>query len=303
MLTGKCYFGYEGRGHFLWGGDIWDETWITRSNESCKDTGRWYSSQRQWPRKAFEDMMSLAHSRTFRKARVVGVWYTRESAGFWVSLLCSVSRNIWERWWIEEGHEFFDTPPAEVGDLCLLLFDLGPVTVWPIEFREGDIVPVFTHRPEEIGIFYFLSVETFTLGTHSPCCKDAPRHIERPCVGHRWASSQSLCHQPTLRAQPHSASPLSLHMTPGLAFVWPQPHEGPPPNETALVEPGSPIELWERFLSYWARYPLGLFNLEIHLLELWEMFFCYFFLPLFDSMSAFPVNQMWDLIDQLSKPL
>ena len=71
-----------------------------RTNESCRDAGKWYSSQSQWQRKDFKDKMSLAH--------VAGVWYTREKmlenefgsdSHYFVSdLFCFISRSI-QDWW------------------------------------------------------------------------------------------------------------------------------------------------------------------------------------------------------------
>lgn len=193
-----------------------------------------------------------------------------------------------------------------MGDLCLLLFNLSPATVWPVEYTGNDAAPVSRSRPEEIGIFYFLSVEIFTLGTHLPCCKEAPSHMERPCVDHRWAPSQSLCRLPATWVRPHQP-PTEPSNDSVLAFVWLQPHESLPQRESCLIEPSPHTGMWGTFLSYCARYLLGPFNLEIRHLQLWEIFLYYFFhnffRPHFGSMSAPSVNQMWDLMDWVSKPL
>lgn len=143
------YFRYDGQGCLLREGDIWDETWIVRTNESRRDAGKSYSSRSQWQRKDFEDKMSLAH--------VAGVRYTREKmlenefgsdVHYFVSdLSCFISRSIQDWWWLEDGQEFFDIPPTEVGDLCLLLFNLGSVTLWPIKYSRSDTGPVSGFRP------------------------------------------------------------------------------------------------------------------------------------------------------------
>lgn len=136
---------------------------------------------------------------------------------------------MWDWWWIEDGHDLFDSPPTDMGDLCLLLFNLGPVTVWPIEYTGNDAAPVSGSRLEEIGIFYFLSVEIFTLGTHLPCCKEAPSHMES-----HVQTTDELPAKACVACQPRESDPishpLSLQMTRVLAFVWLQPHESPPPT-------------------------------------------------------------------------